>query len=40
MTSVRPTTLHDQPSFELYLNTPDRTPPAELRTEIWVPLDN
>jgi AraC family transcriptional regulator len=30
--------LRDQPAFELYLNSPDRTPPADLRTEIWVPL--
>ena len=32
--------LRDQPSFELYLNTPENTPPAGLRTEIWVPLEN
>jgi AraC family transcriptional regulator len=31
--------LRDQPAFELYLNHPDRTPPADLRTEIWVPLE-
>lgn len=30
--------LRDQPSFEVYLNSPDRTPAADLRTEIWVPL--
>jgi AraC family transcriptional regulator len=30
--------LRNQPAFELYLNSPDRTPPADLRTEIWVPL--
>jgi AraC family transcriptional regulator len=30
--------LRDQPCFELYINSPDSTPPAELRTEIWVPL--
>lgn len=30
--------LREQPAFELYLNSPDHTPPAELRTEIWVPL--
>jgi AraC family transcriptional regulator len=32
--------LRDQPSFELYLNTPENTPPAELRTEIWLPLED
>jgi len=32
--------LRDEPAFELHLNTPDRTPPAELRTEIWIPLEN
>ena len=32
--------LRDQPSFELYLNSPDHTPPADLRTEIWLPLEN
>jgi AraC family transcriptional regulator len=32
--------LRDEPAFELHLNTPDRAPPAELRTEIWVPLEN
>lgn len=30
--------LRDQPAFELYLNFPDHTAPADLRTEIWVPL--
>ena len=30
--------LRDQPAFEVYLNTIDHTPPADLRTEIWVPL--
>lgn len=30
--------LREQPAFELYLNSPDHTPPADLRTEIWVPL--
>ncbi|HOG94076.1 MAG TPA: GyrI-like domain-containing protein, partial [Opitutaceae bacterium] len=30
--------LRDQPAFEVYLNTVDHTPPADLRTEIWVPL--
>ncbi len=32
--------LSDQPCFEIYLNSPDSTPPADLRTEIWVPLGN
>ena len=32
--------LRDEPLFELYLNTPDNTPPVDLRTEIWVPLEN
>lgn len=27
-------------AFELYLNFPDNTPPADLRTEIWVPLES
>jgi AraC family transcriptional regulator len=31
--------LRDQSSFELYLNTVENTPPADLRTEIWVPLE-
>ena len=31
--------LRDAPSFERYLNSPERTPPAALRTEIWIPLD-
>lgn len=31
--------LRDAPSFELYLNSPDKTPPPELRTEIWLPLE-
>lgn len=26
------------PAFEVYLNSPETTPPAELKTEIWVPL--
>ncbi len=30
--------LRDTSGFELYLNSPDSTPPADLRTEIWVPL--
>ncbi len=30
--------LRDEPAFELYLNSPDSTAPAELRTEIWIPL--
>lgn len=32
--------LRDAMAFELYLNTPDNTPPAGLRTEIWLPLEN
>ena len=31
--------LRDEPSFEVYLNHPESTPPADLRTEIWVPLE-
>jgi len=31
--------LRDEPAFELYLNTPENTPPADLCTEIWVPLE-
>lgn len=31
--------LRDAPGFDLYLNHPDQVPPAELRTEIWVPLN-
>ncbi|PTY05729.1 AraC family transcriptional regulator [Opitutaceae bacterium EW11] len=31
-------TLRDQPAFEVYVTPPDRTPPDQLRTEIWVPL--
>jgi AraC family transcriptional regulator len=30
--------LRDESCFELYLNSPDNTSPAELRTEIWIPL--
>ncbi len=30
--------LRDEPSFEVYLNSPDSTPPQDLRTEIWIPL--
>ncbi len=30
--------LRDVPSFELYLNTPERTRPENLRTEIYIPL--
>lgn len=30
--------LRDESCFEVYLNSPDKTPPAELRTEIWRPL--
>ncbi|MFT3830323.1 MAG: AraC family transcriptional regulator [Opitutaceae bacterium] len=30
--------LRDEPGFELYLNSPDNAAPADLRTEIWVPL--
>ncbi|MFT3783411.1 MAG: AraC family transcriptional regulator [Nibricoccus sp.] len=32
--------LSDEPAFELYLNTPETTPPADLRTEIWLRLEN
>jgi AraC family transcriptional regulator len=31
--------LRNEPAFELYLNTPESTPPADLRTEIWLPLE-
>jgi len=31
--------LRNEPAFECYLNTPETTPPADLRTEIWVPLE-
>jgi len=31
-------TLRDDPPLELVLNDPQSTPPAELMTEIWVPL--
>jgi len=31
--------LRDVPPLELMLNDPETTPPAELRTEIWVPVD-
>jgi AraC family transcriptional regulator len=37
-----PTSGHEMrsaPSFEIYLNAPDRVPPAELLTEIYVPLE-
>ena len=30
--------LRDEPSFEVYLNSPDQVRPEELRTEIWLPL--
>lgn len=30
--------LREEPCFELYLNSPDQTPPEDLRTEIWLPL--
>jgi len=30
--------LADKPCFEKYLNSPDRTPPEKLETEIWIPL--
>jgi AraC family transcriptional regulator len=30
--------LRDEACFEVYLNSPDSAPPAELRTEIWIPL--
>jgi len=32
--------LRDAPVFELYLNNPDTAAPADLRTEIWIPLEN
>jgi AraC family transcriptional regulator len=32
--------LRDVMAFELYLNTPENTAPADLRTEIWVPLES
>lgn len=31
--------LRNQSAFELYLNSIENTPPADLRTEIWVPLE-
>lgn len=30
--------LREEPSFEVYLNSPDQVRPDELRTEIWLPL--
>ena len=30
--------LRDLPCFEIYLNSPDKTKPADLRTEIWIPV--
>ncbi|PKN25319.1 MAG: hypothetical protein CVU65_09200 [Deltaproteobacteria bacterium HGW-Deltaproteobacteria-22] len=30
--------LADAPCYEIYLNTPDNTAPADLRTEICIPL--
>jgi len=30
--------LRDEPGFEKYLNSPDKTPPEKLETEIWVPI--
>jgi AraC family transcriptional regulator len=30
--------LRDEPCFEVYLNSPQDAAPADLRTEIWVPL--
>jgi AraC family transcriptional regulator len=30
--------LRDESCFEVYLTDPDNTPPADLRTEIWIPL--
>lgn len=30
--------LRDAPPFEVMLNSPDDTPPADLLTEIWIPL--
>ncbi len=31
--------MRHAPSLEVYLNTPDRTPPQDLRTEVLVPLE-
>ncbi|MCB0804158.1 MAG: AraC family transcriptional regulator [Bacteroidales bacterium] len=31
--------LREEPSFELYLNSPEDTAPENLKTEIWVPID-
>ncbi len=31
--------LRDVPCFEVYLNTPERTKPENLKTEIWVPIE-
>jgi AraC family transcriptional regulator len=30
--------LREEPSFEVYLNSPDQVNPEDLRTEIWLPL--
>jgi AraC family transcriptional regulator len=30
--------LRDEPCFEVYLNSPDKAKPEDLRTEIWLPL--
>ncbi len=32
-------TLRDDPPLELCLNTPDTTAPADLLTEIWIPIE-
>lgn len=34
----RPLVLGDPPSMEVYLNDPRKTPPRDLRTEIWMPV--
>ncbi len=30
--------LREEPCFEIYLNSPDQTPPQDLKTEIYVPI--
>lgn len=30
--------LRDEPVFEMYIKTPDKYPPSEVETEIWVPI--
>ena len=31
--------IRSEPSLEIYLDDPKRTAPADLRTEVWVPLE-